>query len=262
MECIKAEHAIQRTPNWQCWTNSEQTIALADTNARTHEGPRIRACRAVFSPFTEQSTMIKYTKWQKHFLDFLSINKLITTAFYWVRCCSAVKNFFCVHFGIHGWTLCMHLRAQCNAMQSNPMVKEATRSSFFLLSFGWIHVHCFHNAFIARTIKWSSDRIRFNLCHWTATRDTQNKLQCKKRRSKEFRPTNVEIRSKIEKSPTKAHKIDDCVLIATSSHHITSHRITSYGAVVWYNDEVTLPLFLSLLRSTSLQLNMTWFDVR
>lgn len=116
--------------------NAEQILnkrsrSRTQTHARTHEGPRIRACRAVFSLFTEQSTMIKYTKWQKHFLDFLSINKLITTAFYWVRCCSAVKNFFCVHFGIHGWTLCMHLRAQCNAMQSNPMVKEATRSSFF-----------------------------------------------------------------------------------------------------------------------------------
>lgn len=154
MECIKAEHAIQRTPNWQCWTNSEQTIALADTNARTHEGPRIRACRAVFSPFTEQSTMIKYTKWQKHFLDFLSINKLITTAFYWVRCCSAVKNFFCVHFDIHGWTLCMHLRAQCNAMQSNPMVKEATRSSFFF---------CFHlDGFMSIAFTMHSSPVRLN----------------------------------------------------------------------------------------------------
>lgn len=141
MKHIKAEHAIQRTPNRQSPNELQMkkkpttttTIIKKTKQEKIVKSKELRAKWIILLLFIELSTMLKYTKWQQatNFLDFLSINN---------KTDRIMRAFTC-------------------AMQSNPMDKQRVAhiclcffvfgfffSHFF--SFGSIHVHCFHNASI------------------------------------------------------------------------------------------------------------------
>lgn len=141
MKCTKAEHAIQRTPNWQSWTDSNNTHKRTSVSAR--EGVqncacvyvRVQVCVCKWKVNTKKEEKhIAFIHWTinndkiyqmtKNFLDFLSINKLITTfiesvvILWWRKNCIPPAYMDRI------------MDALTCPMQSNPMVKEMLTSIF------------------------------------------------------------------------------------------------------------------------------------
>lgn len=144
-------------------------------------------------------------------------------------------------------------------MQLNQMVKELPTSIFVLFTFhldGFLFIAFTLLSCVHCTIDWSSDCVRFNLCHWTATTRTNYNVK-KKTSSKNVQPnqTNVEIRTENGRAQQKYTK-------SMILYWLLLVHITSYVAVVWCNDVLSSSTLLHLSQSISLaKHDVIWCEV-